>query len=86
MADALKPHSKEWFVALEKFSPEQAARTRKLLQLAGTREACTFCGDEESKGYRRVGSIPAGAAEAVRLCDHCREIRSLLYGERYEQA
>ena len=46
-----EPHSQEWFAALQKFNPQQAAMTSKIIELAGRLDVCSICGDEQSIVY-----------------------------------
>ena len=78
----LKPHTKEWFSALEKTNPGQAAHTRQIISLAGREDVCSICGDVESADYK-VASEQAlpGTINTLRLCADCVEIRKRLEGE-----
>jgi hypothetical protein len=64
--DILKPHTPEWFAALEKKNPMQAAMTRQVISLAGSDNVCSICGDEEASDYR-VETLP----DTIRLCEDC---------------
>jgi len=44
VSNYLKPHSPEWFAALEKVNPTQAAQTTQILSLAGRDDVCSICG------------------------------------------
>ena len=78
-----KPHSPEWFAALEAFDPRQAIQTRTILQRTGRSDVCSVCGDDPAKDYKRVGGgIPVNAVATIRLCIDCRNIRSM-QGEQY---
>lgn len=84
MANFLKPHSKEWFDQLEKLNPAQAAQTKQIINLAGTEDICSICGDEESKDYKLESSeIAPGAVSSLRLCNDCVQIRNNMHGENY---
>ena len=84
MANFLKPHTDEWFEALEKQNPAQAAQTKQLISLAGSKDVCSICGDEESKDYKLEGSQAApGAAVSLRLCNDCLHIRKHVEGENF---
>lgn len=79
-----KPHSPEWFAALEAFNPVQAQKTRAVLELVGREDVCSVCGDEPANDYKLIGEeIPDDAVGSIRLCDDCKRIRSQQYGEQY---
>ena len=76
MALILKPHSPEWFAALEAFNPQQAAQTRQIIKMANSQEVCSICGDDPAKDYKLdAPGLPANAVATIRLCDDCRSIR-----------
>jgi hypothetical protein len=84
MSRFLKPHSGEWFVALAKINPQQAAQTRQMIELAGTLEACSVCGDMPAHDYEVVGAeFDQNTIATIRLCDDCRSIRQETQGEKY---
>ncbi len=72
----LTPHSKEWFAALAKVNPQEAAHTKQIIKSAGHAEVCSLCGDGEARDYqvtnRWFGSIPA----SFRLCEDCLSTRA----------
>jgi len=78
----LKPHTAEWFAALEKVAPHQAERTRYIIRLAGREDICSICGDVESDDYKVASeqSLP-GVIDTLRLCSDCVEMRKLMEGE-----
>jgi hypothetical protein len=79
-----KPHSRDWFRALEAFNPEQAAMTKKILELAGRDDVCSFCGDDPAKDYQLVGEhFEKDTVTTIRLCDDCRRIRESMYNEKF---
>jgi hypothetical protein len=79
------PHSEEWFRALNAFNPQQAAATRRIIELAGRTDACSICGDHPANDYKLVGKyFPSDAVATIRLCDDCRSIRKASYGEEFE--
>ncbi|HXP23761.1 MAG TPA: hypothetical protein VN807_06450 [Candidatus Sulfotelmatobacter sp.] len=85
MALYLKPHSPEWFAALEAFEPAQALATRRILEFAGQADVCSVCGDDPARDYKLVGaSFPENAVATIRLCDDCLNIRTGTMSERYE--
>jgi hypothetical protein len=76
MALFLKPHSPEWFTALESFNPAQAAHTRKIIELAKDDQVCSVCGDDPAKDYKLdMPSLPSTAVATLRLCDDCAKLR-----------
>lgn len=76
------PHSTEWFAALERFNPTQAAHTHLVIERAGTPVCCSVCGDTPSKNYRLVGhDLGEDAVSTLRLCDDCWDIRRGTYME-----
>jgi len=76
-----KPHSKEWFDALNKSNPMQAAATKRIIDLAGGEGVCGVCGDEPAADYTVT---PSGAPHTMRVCADCRSIREKLYNERFD--
>lgn len=80
------PHSEEWFDALSRFNPTQAAHTRRIVALAGRDDICGVCGDDPADDYQIVmATIPAHAVATLRLCEDCHQIRSN-NGERFERS
>jgi hypothetical protein len=72
----LRPHTPEWFTALEVWDPPKAAMTRKVIKLAGSPDVCSICGDDPAKDYRlEEAHRPAGGVDTLRLCDDCLAIR-----------
>jgi hypothetical protein len=49
--DPLLPHSPEWFSALERYNPVQAAHARSIIKEAGSQDVCSICGDAPGKDY-----------------------------------
>ncbi len=78
----LKPHTAEWFAALEKVAPRQAEHTRQIVRLAGREDVCSICGDVESADYKVASeqSLP-GVIDTLRLCSDCVKIRKETEGE-----
>jgi hypothetical protein len=75
----LKPHSPEWFAALEAFDPVQAAQTHQILSLAGRDDVCSVCGDDPAKDYKLVAEgLDSKAVATIRLCDDCFKIRGMI--------
>lgn len=70
MSSYLKPHSLEWFAALKKVNPTQAAQTTQILTLAGRDDVCSICGDKSAIDCKLVSNQMAPGvccdAKAVR--------------------
>ena len=79
----LRPHSKDWFAALEVFDPVQASHTRTIVEDAGREDVCSICGDFPAEELKIVGE-DAPPLASIRLCNECRAMRSSIQGERYE--
>ncbi len=73
-------HSPEWFDAMRKINPQQAAMTAQIVKLAGRNDVCSICGDTTSKAYKMV-SEPDFTA---RLCDDCRRMQKDMYGSSFD--
>ena len=83
MTTYLKPHSPEWFKALEAFDTVQAAHSRKIVELAGTPDVCSVCGDDPASDYKLIHPKPhKDAVATIRLCDDCRMIKER-HGESF---
>lgn len=76
-----RPHTSEWFDALRRWDPSQAAMTEMTLKAVGTTEACTVCGDDPASDYRQPDDGATGGPGSWRLCDDCLKIRRSLHGE-----
>jgi len=84
MTSHLKPHTAEWFKALETVNPRQAAHTKHILSLADSDAVCSICGDESNKDYEVVSDEVAHApVSTLRLCDECLEIRRTVHKENF---
>ena len=80
----LKPHSPEWFNALEAFNPHQAAMTRAIIEAAGREDVCSVCGDTPVKDYKLVAEgLQPDAVASTRLCNDCLAIRSATMDENF---
>ncbi|WP_161792006.1 YiiX/YebB-like N1pC/P60 family cysteine hydrolase [Methylophilus sp. Q8] len=71
----LTPHTAEWFVALSEWNSDQAEHVRQILELQGTTDVCSVCGDDPAKDYVLSGDKVPGAVYTLRLCDDCLTIR-----------
>ncbi len=79
-----KPHTKEWFAALNKVNPQQASQTEQIIKLAGSKNVCSVCGDEESREYQILKmKFARDVVASIRLCDDCRQIRGDTMGENF---
>jgi hypothetical protein len=80
----LAPHSTEWFAALERYNPAQAAHTHLIVESERRLDVCSICGDTPAKDYRLVGhALPADAVRTLRLCNDCWGIRRGMYTESF---
>jgi hypothetical protein len=83
MANYLKPHSAEWFAALDKVNPVQAGQTREILSLAGRDDVCSICGGHPAADYRLPeDQTTSASANTLRLCQDCVNIRREIHGEK----
>ncbi len=73
----LMPHSKEWFAALAKVNPQEAAHTKQIIKSAGRDDVCSDCGGRHAHDYqvsnKWFGSVPA----TYRLCQDCLSTRAM---------
>lgn len=84
MSNYLKPHSKEWFEALEKQNSTQAEQTKQIISLANSEDVCSICGDDKVKDYKLESSqATSGMIITLRLCDDCLNIRKNSRGEHF---
>lgn len=84
MSNYLKPHSPEWFAALERVNSIQAAQTTQILALAGRDDVCSICGDDPATDYKLASDqMTPGVVATLRLCDDCLRIRRIMYGENF---
>lgn len=73
----LRPHTPEWFAALEIWDPPTAAMSRIAVESVGSLDVCSVCGDEPASDFRLVlRQRPANGPDTLRLCDDCLKIRS----------
>ncbi len=80
-----KPHSQEWFEALEKFNPMQAAIVKQVVATIGRLDVCSICGDNPAKDYKLIAKgLPEDAVATIRLCDDCLNMREHMYKEKYD--
>lgn len=80
----LRPHTPEWFAALEIWDPPKAEMTRQVVKCFGSVEVCSICGDNPARDYRlEEAQRPAGGVDTMRLCEDCLGIRRAV-GEVFE--
>jgi hypothetical protein len=70
--DLPEPHTSEWFEAMTRINPQQAAMTSMAVEVAGTPDVCTVCGDEDSEVY-----IADDPHMKLRLCDDCHRMQEM---------
>ena len=76
MAMYLRPHSEEWFKALEASNAVQAYRTKATIEKCGNNDVCSECGSEPARDYKMINNdLPQYAVATLRLCQHCHYIR-----------
>jgi len=79
----LSPHSKEWFVAMAKFDPQQAAQTKQIVKSAGAGDVCSLCGDHEVSDYEVADKwFDPDTPVTFRLCEDCLSNLATNEGER----
>lgn len=78
----LSPHSKEWFNALAKIDPQQAAATKKIVKTAGSENVCSMCGDHPASDYELADKwFDAESPVTYRLCEDCMSTLATNEGE-----
>lgn len=76
MAMYLRPHSEEWFQAMECSDAKQAYSIKAAIEQYGSPEICSVCGDSQASDYKMVdANLPKYAVATLRLCEHCHYIR-----------
>ena len=80
---ALRPHTPEWFAALEIWDPPKAAMVRIAIEQVGSLAVCSVCGDDPARDFRleHRQRLPSGV-DTLRLCDGCLKIRTQ-HGESF---
>lgn len=72
MARLLKPHTEEWFIAMERVNPTQAKVTRMIVETAGTSEVCSLCGIPADSDFEKPDkTFLDGSPMTFRLCRFC---------------
>lgn len=73
----LTPHSKEWFAALAKINPQEAAHAKQVIKSAGTPEVCSECGGTPAGDYEITDKwFAPDTLVTVRLCEDCFSTRA----------
>lgn len=84
MIDYVKPHTAEWFAAMDRMDPRQATQTREALGQSGHNDGCSICGDGPAADCRMTDPQPApGAVGTLRLCEDCHTILIITRSEVY---
>jgi CheY-like chemotaxis protein len=63
----LRPHTPEWFQALAATDPDRARHIQELIDLAGSVDVCSYCGDDPARDYRWTDK----PERTIRLCRDC---------------
>jgi hypothetical protein len=80
----LTPHSKEWFAALAKVNPQEAAHTKQVIKSAGTPEVCSECGGAPAGDYEITDKwFAPDTLATVRLCEDCFSTRATAQEEHF---
>jgi hypothetical protein len=78
MSKVLRPHTPEWFAELRQQNPHQASHVKQILELAGTDQCCSICGDTD-----KIKDYMADEGISARLCDDCKRIQEQTHGARF---
>lgn len=79
----LAPHSKEWFAALAKVNPQEAAHAKQIIKAAGTPDVCSLCGSQPVRDYQVLNRWFANDVVATfRLCEDCLSLRATTEGDQ----
>jgi len=78
MSTILRPHTPEWFEAMEASDPDEAAHTHWILRIAGIEGACGNCGNRFASDVRLVddADLPQNAVATRHLCEKCIKLRA----------
>lgn len=79
----LTPHSKEWFAALARVNPQEAAHTRQIIKSAGSSDVCSFCGSIPARDYQVLNRwFTTSVVATFRLCEDCLSTRATTEGDQ----
>lgn len=79
-----KPHSPEWFRALEAFDPSKAVITRLAVTISGSLDVCSICGDDPAHDYQLIDKfVDKDAIATIKLCDDCLRLKRKFHKEKY---
>lgn len=67
MTRLLRPHTSEWFERLCAQDPARARHIRELIDLAGSSDVCSYCGDDPARDYMWTDR----EGQTIRLCRDC---------------
>jgi hypothetical protein len=80
----LTPHSKEWFAALAKVNPQEAAHTKQIIKSAGRSDVCSLCGGEPARDYQVTNKWFGNSPATFRLCCDCLSTLATTEGEKLQ--
>lgn len=63
----IRPHTPEWFAALGATDPARAQAVQELIDLAGSIDVCSYCGDDPARDYYWTDQDN----RTIRLCRDC---------------
>lgn len=67
MTRLLRPHTPEWFERLSAEDPGRAKHIQELIELAGSADVCSYCGDDPARDYMWTDR----EGHTIRLCRDC---------------
>jgi CheY-like chemotaxis protein len=67
VSELLRPHTPEWFDRLRAKDPDRAKHVEELIELAGSSDVCSYCGDDPARDYLWTDK----PGESIRLCRDC---------------
>lgn len=67
MEKFIRPHTPEWFEALNAVDPARAQAVQELIDLAGSVDVCSYCGDDPARDYYWTDQ----ERRTIRLCRDC---------------
>jgi hypothetical protein len=78
-----KPHTPEWFAAMEAFDPIKATVTKIIVTSQGSLNVCSICGEAPSQDYELIDKhMQKNAVATIRLCDDCLKIKIRVHREK----